>query len=510
MSQRTLAVLGCLVMFIVAALPGQAAAASLAGLRSSVFKIRVVANAPNFIEPWKKGAPQQSSGTGFYIGAGRILTNAHVIANASFITVLRDGDSRPLPAYVQFVGHDCDLAIIEVVDRAKLADVEPLELGGVPKLRSPVSTIGFPMGGEQLSITEGVVSRVSHRRYVHSGHARHLLVQVDSAINPGNSGGPVIQGRMVVGVAFQSYTQAQNTGYIIPTPVIDRFLKDVEDGHYDGHPDDGLTTNEWTMTNPSTAAFHGPEAEGAGVVVAHVATWATTAEVLRAGDRLLSIEGQAIGADGKVLFQGERVDFRTLFDLKQMGDTVRFKIERGGVVQQVVVAVRAAKRHHVPENIYAKHAKYFVYGGLVFTTLSRSLLTTWGAQWPKKAPLLLRFLDYYARFEPETASLTDIVVLSKRLPDVVNTYATGDIDGVVTEVDDAQVNSIEALAQALEKGSGKFAVIRFFGDDVPIVLSRAKVAARNAQINAKYGVAPDRWFKGAEDDGAITRQEAQQ
>jgi len=264
------------------------------------------------------------------------------------------------------------------------------------------------------------------------------------------------------------------------------------------------------MTNPSTAAFHGVEAKGAGVVIAHVATWAPTATVLRAGDRLLSIEGQAIGADGKVLFAGERVDFRTLFDLKQMGDSVRFKIERDGVVQQVVVAVRPSKRHHVPENIYAKHAKYFVYGGLVFTTLSRSLLATWGAQWFKKAPLLLRFLDYYARFEPETAGLADIIVLSKRLPDRVNTYATGHLDGVVTEVDGMPVTSIEGLAQALEKGSSKFAVIRFFGSDAPIVLSRAKVAARNAQINAKYGVAPDRWFKGAEDDGAITRQEALQ
>ncbi len=485
---------------------GTAQAASLADLRSSVFKIQVTSTEPNFTDPWKKVPPSSSSGTGFYIGDGHILTNAHVIANASFITVLRDGDSRPLPAFVKFVAHDADLAMLELPDAKVLSDLTPMRFGSLPKLRSPVATIGFPMGGEQLSITEGVVSRVSYRRYVHDGFARHLLVQVDSAINPGNSGGPVVQGRMVVGVAFQSLTQADNTGYIIPTPVIKRFLKDVEDGHYDGHPDDGLTTIEWTMLNPSTAAFHGLTPDAGGIKIAHVAPWAATSPELKEGDIILEIDGQTVGVDGKVNFQGERVDFRTVFDLKQIGDVVLFKIARAGVSQKIEVKVDKVRPHSEPEYIYAKHSKYLVHGGLVFTALSRSYLRSWGERWYKDAPLLLRFLDSYSRFEEETRDSADIIVLAKRLPDAVNAYATTNLYGVVTAVDGKIVHSLAELASALEDGKDPFEVIDFMGAPEPIVLARDKVKARNVAINTKYGVIPDRWLAGPEDDGAIGKE----
>ncbi len=483
--------------------PARAFGASLSELRQAVFKIQVMSSDPNFTDPWKKQPPTSSSGTGFYIGDRRILTNAHVIANATFITVLRDGDSQPQPAYVKFVAHDADLAMLELRDGKVLDGLAPMRFGSLPKLRSPVSTIGFPMGGEQISVTEGVVSRVSYRRYVHDGSARHLLVQVDSAINPGNSGGPVVQGRTVVGVAFQSLTQADNTGYIIPTPVINRFLKDIEDGQYDGHPDDGLTTSDGAMLNPSTSAFHGLPPEQGGVKIAHVARWATTYGPLKDGDIILELAGQAIGDDGKVQFQGERVDFCTVFDLRQIGDVVPMKIVRDGSAQTVDVKVGKAKPHAEPEYIYAKHAKYFVHAGLVFTALNRSYLRTWGERWYKEAPLLLRFLDSYARYEPDTEADGDIMVLAKRLPDAVNAYATGNVFGVVKAVDGKQVNSFPELIQALEHGTGVFEVIDFMGSVDPLVLSRNAVQARNDAINKKYGVVPDRWLTGPENDGAI-------
>ena len=82
---------------------------------------------------------------------------------------------------------------------------------------------------------------------------QHLAIQIDAAINPGNSGGPVLQDGKVVGVAFQGYSGevAQNVGYMIPMPVIRRFLKDVEDGHYDSYMD--LTISYHPLTIPRCA-----------------------------------------------------------------------------------------------------------------------------------------------------------------------------------------------------------------------------------------------------------------
>ena len=486
---------------------GLAKGGSYTGVRRSVFKIHTNASEPSMLEPWKVQGASASSGTGFYIGGGRILTNAHVVAHASFVTVQRDGDSRPVPARVKFIAHDCDLALLEPVEPALLNQVPALALGSVPKLRSPVSTIGYPLGGEQLSITDGIVSRVSYQRYAHHGSARHLLVQVDSAINPGNSGGPVVQGHLVVGVAFQSYTQAENTGYIIPTPVIRRFLRDVENDHYEGHPDDGLTTTNWAMLNPSTMAFHDLTADHGGVKIAHVASWAPTAKLLEPGDIILAIDGQPIGVDGKVNFEGERVDFRAIFDLKLMGDKASFRISRGGMIQTVVVPIEPAGRHVAPEHVFSHHTRYIVWGGLVFTSLSHSLVRSFGDRWWRDAPLLLRYLEYYSRFEPDVAKSAEILVLAKRLPDAVNTYATANSFGVVRAVGERPITRLEDLIAALETDTGEFAVIHFMGSDDPLVLSRAAVKERNAVINKKYGVEPDRWLKGKEDDGALSASE---
>src|SRR6185436_73003 len=98
--------------------------------------------------------------------------------------------------------------ILELLKPAKaFENVKPLTLGNeVPKLDTTVKVIGFPIGGERISVTRGVVSRVDYQEYTHSGVDQHLAIQIDAAINPGNSGGPVPQESNVVGVAFQGYS----------------------------------------------------------------------------------------------------------------------------------------------------------------------------------------------------------------------------------------------------------------------------------------------------------------
>ena len=101
----------------------------------------------------------------------------------------------------------------------------PLKLGGVPALQESVLVMGYPTGGDNTSVTSGVVSRVEVTQYVHA--ASHLMaLQIDAAINAGHSGGPALKGDdVVVGVAFQNLPSADNIGYIIPTPVVNRFLR---------------------------------------------------------------------------------------------------------------------------------------------------------------------------------------------------------------------------------------------------------------------------------------------
>ncbi|MBI5063183.1 MAG: trypsin-like peptidase domain-containing protein, partial [Desulfatitalea sp.] len=172
-------------------------------LRRSVVRIYTVAQTPDYTAPWDPGGSQEGWGSGFIISGQRILTNAHVVSNARFVTLEKENDARRYEARVKFIAHDCDLAMLEVVDPGFFQGTSALKLGDVPALDSMVTVLGYPIGGDRLSVTRGVVSRIDYRGYAHSGVDSHLVVQIDAAINPGNSGGPVIQDSQLVGVAFQ-------------------------------------------------------------------------------------------------------------------------------------------------------------------------------------------------------------------------------------------------------------------------------------------------------------------
>ena len=125
------------------------------------------------MNPWSNKTAQRSTGSGCVIrrhekgGGGVILTAAHVVANATFIQVQLANSPDKHVGKVVSVLHEVDLALVEVHEG--LEDVEPVPLPAgkevrLPKLREKVYVLGFPVGGNDLSITEGVVSRIEGSR----------------------------------------------------------------------------------------------------------------------------------------------------------------------------------------------------------------------------------------------------------------------------------------------------------------------------------------------------------
>ena len=108
---------------------------------------------------------------------------------------------------------ECDVALLTVDADAFWAGLRPLEFGGLPRLQDAVAVVGYPIGGDTISVTSGVVSRIEVLSYAH-GSTELLGIQIDAAINSGNSGGPVFNSRgECVGIAFQSLTgDAENIG----------------------------------------------------------------------------------------------------------------------------------------------------------------------------------------------------------------------------------------------------------------------------------------------------------
>jgi S1-C subfamily serine protease len=364
-----------------------------------------------------------------------------------------------------------------------------------------VNTVGYPTGGEQLSITQGVVSRVSYRRYVHSGADSHLLVQVDSAINPGNSGGPVLQGKVAVGVAFQAFTAAENTGYIIPTPVIKRFLTDIADGRYDGHPVQGFNVQDGALENAATRQYHGLKAGEGGVKVSEVASYSPLAGSVVPGDIILAIDGKPVGVDGKISYLRDRLPFRVLYDLKQRGDSLRLDIRRQGIRQTINVVLQAKEPYYSGARIFLSQPRFLKFAGLVFTSLSRDFLENWGRNWMIDAPLHLRYIHNHFSQIKDLQGSRDVIVLAQRLPHAVNTFAGYFMDAVLTRVNGKKVLSLEDLARELDEADQPHLKFEFWQEDVPLILPLAASREADKEITQRYRIPLTRWL-GPDVDGA--------
>ncbi|KAF7846825.1 hypothetical protein BT93_L3694, partial [Corymbia citriodora subsp. variegata] len=231
----------------------------------SVVKIFTVSSSPNYLLPWQNKPPRETWGSGFVIPGKRIVTNAHVVADHTFVLVRKHGSPTKYRAHILSVGHECDLAILRVDSEEFWVGMNFLELGDIPFLQEAIAVVGYPQGGDNISITKGVVSRVEPTQYAH-GATQLMAIQIDAAINPGNSGGPALMGDKVVGVAFQNLTGSENIGYIIPVPVIKHFISGVEEsGEYTGFSSLGLSCQP--TENPQLRSHFGMLPEMTGVLV---------------------------------------------------------------------------------------------------------------------------------------------------------------------------------------------------------------------------------------------------
>jgi S1-C subfamily serine protease len=451
-------------------------------VQKSLVRITATAVEPDYKAPWNAGAIGRGVGAGFVIEGNHIKTNAHVVSNSRFLTVERDGDPNKYPAKVLFVAHDCDLALITVADRNFFKNMRPLQFGGIPELESVVSAYGYPIGGERMSVTTGIVSRVDFQLYTHSSMDQHLTVQISAQINPGNSGGPVMQNAKVVGVAFQGYSGdvAQGVAYMIPTPVIQRFLKDISDGRYDRYVDLAITYLK--LQNPAQRRFLGLKDDGRGVLVETVVAAGPCAKKVQPGDVLLSIDDHAIASDGNVELEGERVEMPEVVERKFKGDKVKLDILRDKQPLTVMVELGPVWPYMIQGHSYDVRPRYVLYGGLLFQPLNLELIDAY-----QPSDLRLRhFFDYFVQ-EEIYVEHPEVIVLTNILPDPINTYLAPYRASIVDEINGKKIRTLEELAKAFSEMPDRF-VIKMIGDGPPLVLDPKEVEAARERIKTRYNV----------------------
>jgi S1-C subfamily serine protease len=451
-------------------------------VQKSLVRITATSVEPDYKAPWNAGGLERGVGAGFVISGNRIMTNAHVVANSRYLTVERDGDPNKYPAKVQFIANDCDLAVITVPAPDFFKNMLPLQLGGIPGLESTVSAYGYPIGGERMSVTTGIVSRVDFQLYTHSSVDQHLAIQISAQINPGNSGGPVMQDGKVVGVAFQGYSGdvAQGVAYMIPTPVIKRFLQDIGNGHYDEYPDLAMTYAK--LQNPAQRRFLGLKDDDRGVLVSSVVAAGPSDGILYPGDVLLAIDGHPIASDANVEVDGEHAQFEEVVERKFKGDSVKLDVLRNKQPTTVSIQLYKPWPYSVQGHNYDVRPRYVLYGGLLFQPLNLDMLEAY-----RTADLRVRHFFEYFVLDQLYLQHPDVIVLSNILPDPINTYLAPYRGGIVDEVNGKKIRTLDELAKAFAESPDRL-VIRMIGDGPPLVLDRKQVEAARERIMTRYNV----------------------
>ena len=204
-----------------------------------------------------------SSGSGFiYTADGYIVTNQHVVANASSINVtLYNGDTYP----ATLVGSDSDYDVAVLKIDAK--DLPAVTLGSSTDVNvgDTVLAIGNPLGELTFSMSQGIVSCVN--RAINVEGTPFNMIQVDASINPGNSGGPLMNlyGEVVgiVSAKYSSYadTTVEGLGFAIPINDVQSIIKDIiENGSVGNKAYMAITAG--TMTQQMAAQYKINATEG--------------------------------------------------------------------------------------------------------------------------------------------------------------------------------------------------------------------------------------------------------
>ncbi|BFM13903.1 S1C family serine protease [Maricurvus nonylphenolicus] len=459
-------------------------------LKTAVVKIYTTSAAPDYFTPWRLLNAKQSNGSGAVIAGNRILTNAHVIADARYIQAQKHGDPRKYLAKVAFVSHEADLAILEVQDETFFKGLKPLKVGKLPEPLQEVSVFGYPFGGNTMSITRGILSRVEHQYYAHAGG--YLLAgQIDAAINPGNSGGPVVVDGKIVGVVMQANTsgRAENLGYFVPPSVIHHVLKDAEDGKYDGFPDLGFRTQN--LESPAMKSVYGVAQQSNGALVAKVFEQSPAAGVIELNDVILKIDDYEIADDRTIEFRKNlRTNFKYAIDQYHRGDKVDITLSRKGKIHKVSITADRPTYNYTlvqPEQ-FDRLPRYMIYGGVVFVPLNMNLIKRWGRDWHRQAPV--EFLN--ARNVWSSPEQRELVVALKTLAADVNLGYHDWKNWVLESVNGQPIRDFDHFASMVrengEQGASReFTVFRDL-EGYQMVIDHLQAEATEAEVLQRYQV----------------------
>jgi S1-C subfamily serine protease len=452
----------------------------------SIVRVNVTTQSWDFLRPWGKRQPVTRRAIGAVIAGPRVLVAGELVANATYIEFESAEGGRKVPATIEAVDYEANLAILKTDD----ADF----LKGVPILELTESAIGDQLSIWQLEnngrllVTNGPMTTAEVSPYPVDG--AFLIYRVTAQIQSRDSSFtlPVGKSGKLTGI-LMSYDNTANNANVIPAPVIKHFLRDAEDGKYDGFPRAGYGFSP--TRDPSLRRYVKiPADTTGGIYITDVLKDGPADKAgLKKGDVVLAADEFPVDQDGNFPdpTYGKIPLGHYLSTRHFVGDTVKLHILRDGQKQTLA----ATLTHRDPASyvsdpyIVDRAPRFYVVGGLILQELSREWLRGFGNDWARRAPESAVYSDRY-QAELYKDGPRKLVYLTRVLP-TPSTIGYEELNSLrVTKINGVALQSLNDVEKALEKPEKGFHKIEFDDDPKVIYLDAAESEKIDKEVQRQY------------------------
>ena len=468
--------------------PVQAADAKPAK-KLSVIRVNVTNQPWDFLRPWGKRPPYSRRAIGAVLPGGKVMVTAEMVANATFLEFESPEGGIKVPATIEVVDYEANLALLKTDDPEFLKAYAPLEL--TPARIGDTLALWQLEATGTLLVTPGTLTSIEASRYPISDSPL-LIYRVTANLQFRDSSFtmPVVREGKLAGILMRFDNNSKNIE-LIPTPVIEHFMKDASDGKYDGFPRAGMGFA--STRDPMFRRYLGLGAGiTGGVYVTQVLKDSPAAKSgLQEGDTILAAAGEQVDQDGNYEDPeyGKLAISHHLSTKHFVGETVGITVVRKGEKKELSIVLD----HRGPEDyvsdpyVIDRAPKFYILGGLVLQELSRQYLKEFGTDWQKRAPDDLIYLDrFQSDIYPDGSK--KIIILSRVLPSDA-TIGYEQLRGlVITAINGVPLNGLADLPAAIAKAGKGLHNIEVNGDPGTIWLDAAAAEALGPVLKQSYRI----------------------
>jgi serine protease Do len=419
-------------------------------VKNAVVQVFVQRLEYDLLQPYKTPDQYSVVGSGFFINSEELITNAHVVAQASMMWIQVPELGKTI-IDVELVGMspERDLALLRLNPESKeklkeaLGEIPFLALGNSDAIRrgDEVMALGYPLGHQSLKCTNGTIS----------GRAEHMI-QISAPINPGSSGGPLVDTEgNVLGVTTSGIEKAQNVGFIIPVRTLKQILPDLYNNVLLRKPFLGVLYNK--ATEALTECLGNPHPGGCYVIEVVKNSTLYKAGVQR-GDMVYEINGHKIDIYGEmnVPWAEDKISVIDYISSLSIGHNVHLVIYRNGVRKEIDVTFSHAELPPV-RRMYPglEELHYEIVGGMVVRPLDLNLIQILA----NDVPGLTKYAEIAQQAESKLI-ITHIFPTSE----LFRTRAIP-VGSTINEINGSKVSTLDELRDVLKKtATSKFLTIK--------------------------------------------------